>query len=93
MSASHHQLPILSTNEIDDLYGLPRFTNADRDLFFQLSAPERAAVAAIRAVSVAVHLILQLGYSKTKRQFFTHYKDETVDVRSGVAAHQLDWVV
>lgn len=46
MPASHHRLSILSISEIDDLYGLPRFTGADRDLFFQLSGPELAAVAA-----------------------------------------------
>ena len=77
MSASHHRLSILSTSEIDDLYGLPRFTNADRDLFFQLSAPERAAVTAIRTISVASHLILQLGYFKAKRQFFAYEREET----------------
>jgi hypothetical protein len=67
MPASHHRLSILSTSEIDDLYGLPRFTGADRDLFFQLSGPELAAVAAIRTVSVAAHLILQLGYFKARQ--------------------------
>jgi len=78
MSASHHRLPILSTNEIDDQYGLPRFTSADRDLFFKLSAPEWATVTAIRTMSVAVHLILQLGYFKAKRQLFAYAREETV---------------
>ena len=77
MSASYHRLAILSTNEIDDLYGLPRFTSVDRDLFFQLSAPEWATVTAIRTMSVAVHLILQLGYFKAKRQIFTYAREET----------------
>jgi TnpA family transposase len=85
MPASNHRLSILSTSEIDDLYGLPRFTSADRDLFFQLSGPELAAVAAIRTVSVAVHLILQLGYFKAKRQFFAYERED--------AAEDLDHVI
>src|SRR5450830_1005239 len=77
MPANHHRLSILSTSEIDDLYGVPRFTGADRDLFFELSTPELAAVTAIRTVSVAAHLILQLGYFKAKRQFFAYERGET----------------
>jgi len=76
MPASHHRLSILSAVEIDDLYGLPRFASADRDLFFQLSGPELEVVTAIRTVSVAVHLILQLGYFKAKRQFFTYERED-----------------
>ncbi len=79
MPASHHRLSILSASEIDDLYGLPRFAGADRDLFFQLSNPEVAAVASIRTVSVAAHLILQLGYFKAKRQFFAYEREETAE--------------
>jgi len=79
MPANHHRLSILSTSEIDDLYGVPRFTGADRDLFFELSTPELAAVTAIRTVSVAAHLILQLSYFKAKRQFFAYERDETAE--------------
>lgn len=79
MPASHHRLSILSIREIDDLYGLPRFASADRDLFFQVSGPELAAVASIRTVSVATHLILELGYFKAKRQFFSYERKETAE--------------
>ena len=79
MPASHHRLSILSASEIDDLYGLPRFSSADRDHFFQLSDPELEAVTSIRTVSVAAHLILQLGYFKAKRQFFAYEREETAE--------------
>ena len=77
MPASHHRLSILSASEIDDLYGPPRFASADRDHFFQLSDPELEAVTSIRTVSVAAHLILQLGYFKAKRQFFAYEREES----------------
>ena len=47
MPANHHRLSILSASEIDDLYGIPRFTGADRSLYFDLSGPELAAVTVI----------------------------------------------
>ena len=79
MPANHHRLSILTANEIDDLYALPRFVDKDRHLFFDLSEPELDAVTAIRTVSVAAHLILQLGYFKAKRQFFTYERNETIE--------------
>lgn len=71
MSSESHRLSILSDQEVEDLYGFPHLTDEERQLYFQLSEPEMAAVGAIRTASVAVHLILELGYFKAKRQFFT----------------------
>lgn len=65
-----HRLIILSAEEIDALYGLPRFTNDDRHLYFDLNPLEHAAVQA-RTLSVGVYLALELGYFKARRQFFT----------------------
>ena len=62
MSNNSRRLSILSVKEVDDLYGSPHFTEDERHLYFDLSAAEREAVAAVRTVSVAVHLTLQLGY-------------------------------
>lgn len=70
MATNSHRLAILTAQEIDDLYGLPRFTDEERRLYFDLSPAERKAVGSIRTTSVAAHLILQLGYFKAKRQFF-----------------------
>ena len=71
MALESHRLSILNDDEIEDLYGLPRFTDEDRHLYFDLSPAEKAAAGAIRTASVAVHLILELGYFKAKRQFFS----------------------
>jgi len=82
MSVDARRLAILTAEEVDDLYGLPRFTEEDRRLYFDLSAAERTLVDAARTVSVAVHLTLQLGYFKAKRQFFLYGREAVlVDVR------------
>ncbi|AHX13360.1 transposase [Dyella jiangningensis] len=69
MTTNPHRLAILASEEIDDLYGLPQFTDDERLLYFDLSAAEQAAVA-MRRGTTGVYLVLQLGYFKAKRQFF-----------------------
>jgi len=73
------RLSILSTREIDELYGLPRLTEEDRRLYFDLSVPEREAVAAVHTTSAAVHLVLQCGYFKAKRRFFVYEREDVLD--------------
>ena len=46
---------------------------------FELSTVEREVVAKVRTVSVAVHLTLQLGYFKAKRQFFSYQQDAVME--------------
>ncbi len=75
MTAASRRLSILTTQEIDDLYGLPRFTENDRALFFDLNPVEQEMVGGVYTISVAVHLILQLGYFKAKRQFFIYARE------------------
>lgn len=69
MPFDSHRLTILTAEEVEDLFGFPRFSDEDRHLYFDLSKPERAAADAY-IVTVAAHLILQFGYFKAKRQFF-----------------------
>ena len=78
MRSDSHRLSLLTGKEIDELYGLPHFTEADRHHYFTLSAPERAAVEA-HTTSVAVHLTLQLGYFKAKWQLFSYEPDAVSD--------------
>src|SRR3954465_1041865 len=82
-----HRLAILSAREIDDLFSLPRFTEEDRRLYFDLSTVEQEAAAAYH-FPVAAHFVLQLGYFKAKQQFFV-YEQEAVreDLRHIVARH------
>ena len=62
MATALRRLLILGAQEIDDIYGLPCFTEDDRRLYFDLSPAEREAVDAVYTISVAVHLTLQIGY-------------------------------
>lgn len=79
MPADSRRLSILTAREIDDLYGLPRFTDEDRRLYFDLSAAEREAVGAVHTTSAAAHLVLQLGYFKAKWQFFVYEREAVLD--------------
>ena len=47
------RLSILSTDEIDELFGLPHFSDDDRRLYFDLSAKERELFDNTRTFSVA----------------------------------------
>lgn len=86
MAATSRRLSILSTEEIDDLYGLPSFTQDDQRLYFELSSHESEIVAAIRTSSVAANLVLQLGYFKAKRQFFVYELEQVVEDLHYIAA-------
>jgi hypothetical protein len=76
MASDSRRLSILTAQEIDDLYGLPRFSEDDRHLYFDLSLTERELVDGVFTLSVAVHLVLQLGHFKAKRQFYAYSVDE-----------------
>ncbi|AKE62245.1 transposase (plasmid) [Citrobacter amalonaticus Y19] len=79
MTKESKRLSILSTQEINDIFERPKFTDDERRLYFDLSASERALVDAIHTTSVAVNLILQLGYFKAKQLFFVYEADEISD--------------
>jgi hypothetical protein len=88
MTSDSRRLAILTAREINELYGLPCFTNEERCIYFDLSPAERDAVDAVHTDAAAVHMVLQLGYFKAKRQFFT-YEPETVcdDLRHIIKQH------
>lgn len=88
MTSESHRLSILSDQEVEDLFGFPHLTDDERELYFQLSEPEKAAAGAIRTASVAAHLILELGYFKAKRQFFSfEAEDIEEDMRYVLASY------
>lgn len=72
MASESRRLSILTDQEISEFYDLPCFTEEDRHLYFDLSPTERELVNGVFTISVSVHLILQLGYFKAKRQFFVY---------------------
>jgi hypothetical protein len=77
MTSDSRRLAILTAREIDELYGLPRFTDEERRIYFDLSPAERDATDAVHTGAAAIHMVLQLGYFKAKRQFFI-YEPEMV---------------
>src|ERR1700738_4400721 len=64
------RLKILSDDEIDALYGRPRFTQEERVEYFTLSAQEKVALAQLHSHKSKAFFILQLGYFKARRMFF-----------------------
>ena len=64
------RLQILSPEEYELLWGFPRFTQSDRELFFTLTVPERGAVEQCRSVRTKIHLLLHLGYFRARQRFF-----------------------
>jgi Tn3 transposase DDE domain/Domain of unknown function (DUF4158) len=64
------RLIILSSAEIDALYGRPRFTQEERAEYFALSDSEKAALGQLHSLKSRVFFILQLGYFKARCMFF-----------------------
>lgn len=72
-----HRLVILTTKEIQEVWGLPKFSEEDRQLYFDFSPPERAAIES-RNFSVGIYLALELGFFKAKRQLFSFEQMEVI---------------
>ena len=72
MTSNSRRLSILPAIEIEDLFGLPKFTVEDQHLYFDLSPGEQALLETVGKKTSAIHLILSLGYFKAKRQFFNY---------------------
>jgi TnpA family transposase len=75
MALASGRLAILTAQEIEELYGLPRFSEEDRRRFFDVSPAERALVDAVQTTAAAVQLTLQLGYFKASRRFFVYTRE------------------
>ena len=84
-----HRLSILSKSEIHALYGIPVFNDADREHYFDMSPAEMASAQA-RTQGLGVFQALELGYFKSKRQFFNF---QTIDVQADLhhIAHRHFW--
>ena len=48
MSNNSRRLAILSAKEVDDLYGIPHFTEDERHLYFDLSIAEHEVVGGLQ---------------------------------------------
>ena len=64
------QLRILGDDEIEALYGRPRFTDDERREYFALSATEKALLEQFHPTTSHIYYILQLGYFKARSSVF-----------------------
>jgi len=64
------RLRILSDDEIVALYGLPRFTQEERDEYFTLSDVEKATMERLHSSKSRLFFVLQLGYFKARTMFY-----------------------
>lgn len=70
------RINVLSQKEIEELYGLPRFSDEERMIYFDLTPPEQKIVDAHRSIDSKVCCILQLGYFKANKMFYIFDSDE-----------------
>ena len=74
--------PLLNFNSQSDI------PEEDRQLYFDLSAAEEARVHAMHTAAAKAHFVLQLGYFKAKRQFFSYpYHAVQEDLRYILGRH------
>ena len=70
-------LRILSDEEIDALYGRPDFSPEEQAEHFVQSSEEKAVLEQLHSIKSKIFFILQLGYFKARRQFFSVNLNET----------------
>lgn len=82
------RLKILEDQEIEELYGRPRFNHDERMYFFGLTPEERALADGHYNLASRVLFILQVGYFKAKTLFFAFELDDVQeDVRPILQQH------
>lgn len=64
------RLRILGAEELDALYGRPRFTPEERQEYFTLSPPEKAALQPFHSLTSRLYYLVQLGDFKARQLFF-----------------------
>ncbi len=69
MAGTAERLIILSDREIEEIYGLPRFTHEERVQYFSLTPEEHMALDTLHSVKSKAYCILQLGYFRARHQF------------------------
>jgi TnpA family transposase len=82
------RIKILEDQEIEELYGRPRFNHEERVHFFGLTPEERAVADGHYNLASRVLFILQAGYFKAKTLFFVfEFDDVREDVRHVLQRH------
>ena len=87
------RLQILSPEEYELLWGLPRFSEADRDLFFTLNQREEQTLGRLRTPRTKLHFLLQLGYFRARQRIFRLDVETVRDDLAYVSRRYLDGVL
>ncbi|MCA9963594.1 MAG: DUF4158 domain-containing protein, partial [Anaerolineales bacterium] len=85
---SLRRLYILSSSEVEALYGRPNFSDEERAYFFALTAEEQRELVALHTFGSRILFILQLGYFKAMQQFYVF---EPAEVAKDVSWIQQAW--
>jgi len=84
-----HRLQILKPEEYELLWGLPRLTATEQDIYFSLTPREQAVFDRVRTARTRIHFMLMLGHFKTRQRFFVI----DADVMGDDIAFLADWNV
>ncbi|MCC8373128.1 hypothetical protein CKY10_10370 [Photorhabdus sp. HUG-39] len=88
MNTNKKRLTILTQPEIQDYFGLPRFTLEEREYYFTLSDTEHQIISQDWSVNSRVNFILMLGYFKSRKIFFTYTLEGVItDISYILACH------
>ena len=86
-NTTQERLRILGDDEIDTLYGRPRFTHEERVQYFALSPTEKAALVQLHSIKSQVFFIRQLGYFKARSLFCTFTLQEVKEDAKYILEH------
>ena len=69
INTTQKRIRILGDDEIEAIYGIPRFTNEERIEYFSLLPSEKAMLEQRHSIKSRIYFILQLGYFKARHLF------------------------
>lgn len=82
------RIKILEDDEIEEIYGLPRFSPDERAYYFSLTPEERDITNNYRTPENSILFILQVGYFKAKTMFFSFkFNEVQADVQYILQQH------
>ena len=76
---TQRRLRILGDDEIEAIYGIPRFAPEERLEYFSLSPTELASLSELHSIKSRIYYILQLGYFKARHMFFLFHLQEVFE--------------
>ena len=77
--SASERLQILSPDEYEQVWGIPRFTANDRAVFFAVGPREMALIQRLRTPRTKAHLLLLIGYFRARQRIFSLHTLASVD--------------